>query len=82
MFQIELMQTRGSSKGMFIRGTCGILPSPGRTFGAMFGQEDDRQVIQTTTVLSVDELDEAILFETSNSSYLLRIVEIAQESVA
>lgn len=78
MYQIELMQTRGQNRGMFIRGTAGVLPQPGRSFGVLFSEEGDKAVLQTTTVLSVDETDDAILFETSNSSYMLRILENPQ----
>lgn len=77
MYWVELMQTRGSKRGWFVRGTAGVLPRPGRSFGVLFGAGGG-SVVQTTTVLSVDETDEAILFETVNSSYMLRILENSQ----
>lgn len=78
MYQVELMQIRGDRKSMFLRGRCGALPQPGRTFGLMFEDDESPAVLHTTTVLSVDETDEAIEFQTLNSAYLLRFVEKPQ----
>jgi hypothetical protein len=93
MYQVELMQIRGERKSMSLKGACGVLPQVGRSFGLLFSEDQigfdqtqiglreiqvAKSVLQTTIVLSVDELNEAILFETSNSSYMLKILESAQ----
>lgn len=78
MYRIELMQTQGKNRGMFIKGYTGILPRPGRSFGVIFGDDEVKNVLNTSTVLSVDEGEDAILFETSNSSYLLRLIDIPE----
>jgi len=82
MYQVELIQTRGDNEGMSIRGAAGALPQAGESFGMLFGKPNERSAISTTPVLHVDEIDGVVFFETRNSSYLLRVMKSAEESVA
>lgn len=75
MFNVELLQVKGVNKGLYVKGTCGVLPQPGRSFGVLSVDNDNKEVLQTTTVLSVDNFESGVLFDTNNSSYILRFLD-------
>ena len=82
MINVEVTQTQGVYEGFSWQGLCRSVPTPGRTFGVVFGDDDERLVLHTTMVLEVCGIGPSMHFKTRNSSYVLRILTNTSSSAA
>lgn len=77
MYQVEILQTHGVRQGFYVSGKTQVLPALGYNVQIF---DDSGLVLKTGLVLETEEHACSIFFKTSNSSYLLRILEYIQAS--